>query len=433
MTIQDAETVFMLGANGTGMRGLSYILYGKGKKIIASDDSADLSVDVEFSEYEVVTEKEAKQALFKSRLLIYSDAVQEDHPLRVFADAKNITSLPYQDALGELSRGYMSIAVTGTHGKSSTTAFLGHILTEAGLDPTVLVGAGVASFEGRNARVGNGEYFVTEADEYRDHFLSLDPLHSIIVNIEMDHPDFFSDIEAVKDSFNSFLETVADGGVVVTHSGVKKEYSGLSWPKTTRIVREAEWKDLVIPLAGEHMRQNAGLAIAMAEVLGVAREDAISFLATFEGLSRRMERIGVVDDTVFISDYAHHPTEIVASMSAVREMFEEAKVLVVFEAHMYERLELFVDEFASALSTADAVVIYPPFLPKGRVYGGKLKKVQELAENIRGQNVSVDVLSGKEALSDALSSKTDFDVVVAFTAGDLDKDMRIYLSGFTDK
>src|SRR3989344_9051790 len=195
------KTSIFLGVGGAGMKGLAYLLRESGETVIGYDNNADASE---------VSLEEAVAALSTVDRLVYTDAAVATHPLREAALKINVPQTPYQEALGEFSQQYTTIAITGTHGKSSTTAFLAHILIEAGFDPSVLVGASMPSLEGKNAQLGKGKYFIVEADEYRKHFLELSPSHIIITTIDFDHPDAFSSLHDVEKAYEEFLTKLQD-------------------------------------------------------------------------------------------------------------------------------------------------------------------------------------------------------------------------------
>ncbi|HLD08937.1 MAG TPA: Mur ligase family protein, partial [Methylophilaceae bacterium] len=197
---EGVKNIFMVGIEGSGMRGLAYLFAKQGFDVAGEDDTA--AERREIDGYTIVPQADAAAAVRAADVLVYSDAVKGDHQLRILAEEQGIKQMPYQEALGVFAKQYTTLAVTGTHGKSSTTAMLAHILVEAGYDPTVLVGASLDVFGGRNARAGKGEYFVVEADEYRRHFLALEPTHIIITSIDFDHPDYFTSLEDVEAAYS---------------------------------------------------------------------------------------------------------------------------------------------------------------------------------------------------------------------------------------
>lgn len=416
--LNGANTIFMLGIEGSGMRGLAFLLSAAGAIVKGSDDKIESRQVIDG--YEVMPEEDSQERLSQCDVLIFSDAVKATHPLRVAALQQHIRQLPYQEALGEFAKAFEVLAVTGTHGKSSTTAMLAHILIEADLNPSVLVGASVPAFGGRNARAGKSNFLVIEADEFRRHFLTLSPTHMIITTIDFDHPDYFSDIHDVEEAYSQFIDKLKAGGVVITRAAVSKKHQDVKWPVNTIMVTD----EVACPLPGVHMRQNAALAVALAEKLGVSREQATTHLQTFSGLNRRMEKIGTSSRAAVYSDYGHHPHEIGATITGAREAFADKKIGVVVEPHMIERLETYFDDYVQALCRADSVLLCPVFYPKGRE-GEESPKLDELAERLKVSGVSVKKLESYDTLHSMVKRLGDeVDIVVAFTAGVLDSKLR---------
>jgi UDP-N-acetylmuramate--alanine ligase len=292
--------------------------------------------------------------------------------------------VPWQALLGELMAdpARIGLAVAGTHGKSTTTAVLGHLLVDAGLDPTVEVGAYIPEW-GANVRHGRGLPFLVEADEFGDNFTHYHPAAAIVTTVEMDHPDYFADRSAVLDSFEAFARGMRRdariGGrllLAAADRGVDDLVHRLSdWDG--RIVRygtgEAAATDVLyaadrtaftllgrrfeMTLAGPHNVLNATAAVLLAHELGASPDALAASLATFTGAGRRMELIADTAGVIVLDDYGHHPTEVRAALAAARQKVGERRLWAVFEPHMYSRTALFIDEFAEAFTDADEVVI----------------------------------------------------------------------------
>jgi len=303
------------------------------------------------------------------------------------ATARGIPVVTWQALLGELmaAPGRIGLGVTGTHGKSTTTALLGHLLVEAGLDPTVEVGAFIGAW-GASVRAGAGAPFLVEADEFGDNFLSYHPAAAIVTNVEMDHPDFFADADAVMASFERFVRGMAthpalNGRLLVICApdpGADELVLRLSgWEgriirygpggeiEATGVVMEPEGTSFTLfdrrwemPLAGEHNVLNATAALIVARALGAPLEGLAKGLATFAGAGRRMELITDTARVTIYDDYGHHPTEVRAALAAARQKLgPDRRLWAVFEPHMYSRTRLLMDEFSTAFADADEVVI----------------------------------------------------------------------------
>ena len=303
----------------------------------------------------------------------------------VAAHEAGIPVTTWQALLGELMAepGQIGLAVAGTHGKSTTTALLGHLLIEAGIDPTVEVGAFIAGW-GASVRPGRGAAFVVEADEFGDNFLNYHPAGVIITNVEMDHPDYFADRGAVLASFERFVRGMEPderlGGRLLLGAagdpGIDELIARLEgWEG--RVVRygagSAGATDVTYStagtsftlggqrfttsLAGPHNVLNATAALLLAHELGPTLERLAEGLATFRGAGRRMELIADTAGVLVFDDYGHHPTEVRAALAAARQRVGERRLWAVFEPHMYSRTALFLDEFAESFTDADEVVI----------------------------------------------------------------------------
>lgn len=418
------KTSIFLGIGGSGMKGLAHLLQESGEAIIGFDDNPKLSL---------VPYADALTALPTADRLVYSDAVNADHPLRIAAENQGVQQMPYHVALGEFSKQYKTIAITGTHGKSSTTAFLAHILTEAKMDPTILVGASLPWLQGNHSKLGGGEYFIVEADEYRKHFLELSPHHAIITSIDFDHPDAFSSIEDVEKAYEEFLSKLSPDGFLAIPETEKDAHPNISWPEEERIITIASThtEGITVPLPGNHMRMNAALAVAIAEKLGVHRASAITSLQSFPGLSRRFELLGRLGMCDIRSDYGHHPAELAATITGAREVYPDSFIVAVFEPHMPLRLQTFFAEFASALSSADAVIITEPFVPEGRDHEKSddalllHKKLTEQGKKSlyvqQGENMAKELIDAILSLTKPVLQQS---AAIIFSAGALDSKIR---------
>ncbi len=428
MNINDAKIVLMVGIAGSGMRGLAYLLAETGKQIIGTDrDSSELESFSKNNKYTFLDEREAVKSLKDIDVVVLTDAVAKDHLVIKEAKKSGVEILFYHEALAQLVNRYKVIAVAGTHGKTSTSALISHILIAGGLDPSALVGANVKGWQDKSARVGKGKYFIVEADEYRDHFLQLKPEMGVITSIDYDHADFFSSLDAVRESFSKFIGNVKEDGRVIVGRKTYEDNSEIIWHKNTVVVDELP-QDLELNIYGEHMRQNAALAMKVGEVAEVPMASMVEAINSFSGVARRMEEIGTYKGMVLISDYGHHPAEISATLMSIREKYKDKRVVVFFEAHTLKRLTTFKDAFIEALAMADGIVLMPVFVPVGREKESReAKEYMDLFfKDLRNKNKNVwmidDFKDLERVINDASSST--FDVGVAFTAGYADRYLR---------
>lgn len=426
--LAEAKNVFFIGLGGSGMRGLAKLLAHDGKNITGTDAQAARLTNTGF---DIRLENDCANELAAADVVVYSDAITTQHPVRTEAQAAGKPVVSYQAALGAYAAGYENvIAVAGTHGKSSTTAMLGHIVAEAGLDPAVLVGATVAAWQGNARPAQHKKYFIVEADEYREHFLTLRPTCIVLTTIDFDHPDFFADPKASVAAFQRFLSALPPQGTVITPETLVAQFKDdIVWPASTVAVTSPK-ETLPVYLPGQHMQQNAALAVAAAACLGIAAKQSSESLRTFTGLSRRFETIGKEQGMTVVSDYGHHPTEITATLRAAREQFPEARIAVLLEPHTEERFVRFFSQFTDALADetlADTVVVCP--LYRARATDAPKHDIDELVTALAERRKNIEALTTYDELSDLMAklAKTH-DIALAFTAGELDHQLRILLT-----
>ena len=258
-----------------------------------------------------------------------------------------------------------AIAVSGTHGKTTTTAMIAKILIDAGRDPSVIVGSLLKDYKS-NLVVGKSEFFVVEACEYERSFLNIKPKILVITNIEPDHLDYYKDIEDIK---NAFWQLILQTENVVIYNGNDTNISTLAREYKGEAVDYIKYLEKVPKLSvpGEHNRMNAAAALAVADILGIKEEISQKSLAEFSGTWRRLEKKGETKEgTIIYDDYAHHPTEIKASLQALRELYpkSEKKITVLFQPHLYSRTKALFDDFAKSFKDADKVLLLPIYFAR---------------------------------------------------------------------
>jgi UDP-N-acetylmuramate--alanine ligase len=250
----------------------------------------------------------------------------------------------------------------------------------------------------------------------------------VITSIEHDHPDYFLSSRDVENSFEAFLGKLKPEGKVVVLSSVRKKFQNINWPRPTVVVEDRLNKDIRTGVSGEHMRLNALLAITLADQVGMSRDDSFKAISDFKGISRRLETLGKYKNMEVVSDYGHHPSEIVETMKAIREKYVGKKVLVLFEGHTADRLECYKDQYVNALSGVEIVVVVPPYLPRGRKNSaiGASRALSYIQRELEKEGVSVVKVRRYEGLPSALGKLAkNFDVAVGFSAGALDRELRM--------
>lgn len=386
LNLTSKSRVHLVGIGGIGLSAIARVLLAQGCRVSGSDRRSSAITDALASEGVMVCiGHDASHLPSDTDLVIVSSAVAADNPEAVAARQRGIPVVKRAEVLGAMMAGKTGIAVAGTHGKTTITALIAFTLVRAGLDPTFIVG-GVLQDLNTNARAGKGPYFVIEADEYDRTFLGLRPLVAVVTNIEMDHPDCYPDLPSMVEAFRSFLALIPRDGYVVGCGDDERVRRLLGELEGTQRITyglgdEADWQaadirsnrdggsDFIarhkggdvgrfsIRLPGIHNVQNALAVLAVAHHLGVDQEIAGGALAEFRGTGRRFELKGMAGGVTVIDDYAHHPTQIRATLAAARSRFPQSTIWAVFQPHTYSRTKGLLDEYAVSFSDADHVIV----------------------------------------------------------------------------
>ena len=377
--------IHFIGIGGISMSGLAEILLKEGFTVSGSDSQSSAITEHLSAEGATIAIGQCADNITKDiDVVCYTAAVHSDNPEYAACVSLQIPMLSRAELLGQIMRNYnRAICISGTHGKTTTTSMLSHILLQADTNPTISVG-GILDAIGGNIKVGGSDIFLTEACEYTNSFHSFFPTISAILNVEEDHMDFFTDLHAIQDSFHTFAKLLPKDGLLVINgdiANVKKITSQLS----CRIVTFGESADcdytaanvdydelgrpffelykgnekilaVTLSVTGDHNILNAMAAIIIALELGISKEAIHDGLLSFTGTKRRFEYKGKVGNVTIIDDYAHHPTEIKATLQAATR-YPHHDTWVVFQPHTYSRTKAFLHDFADALSLADHVVL----------------------------------------------------------------------------
>lgn len=379
------ERVHFIGIGGISMSGLAEILLDHKFPVSGSDSHrSDLTAHLEGMGAKVFYGQKAENITDDIRVVVYTAAIHPDNPEFAAAQMRGIPMLTRAEFLGQVMKHYRnSIAVSGTHGKTTTTSMITEIFMAAKSDPTVSLG-GMLDSIGGNIRVGGPEYFVMEACEYTNSFLSFFPTVAVILNVEPDHLDFFKDLADIRHSFSLFARNTADDGAIVICGEIpeyKKIVEGLSAeivtyghdhsfdysadnitydefgrPSYDLYIKGEKKGRISLGTTGEHNVLNSLAAIAVAERYHIPMDITAEALRKFSGTHRRFEKKGVLNGVTIIDDYAHHPQEIEATLRAALH-YPHKKVWCIFQPHTYSRTRAFLDDFAKALSLADSVVL----------------------------------------------------------------------------
>lgn len=447
--VSRAQRIYCIGIKGVGMTGLAQILTAQGKEVWGSD-TPEVFFTNEVLRHAGIRVLEGFSADHLDQpidLVIRSTAYADDHVEVAAARERGLPVLAYAEALGEITQVKSSLAVAGSHGKTTTTALLAHVLKLANFSPTALVGSHVPQFGG-NALVGSSELFVHEADEYQNKLQYFKPHGVILTSIQWDHPDFFPTPEEYLATFVQFIKSLpADGFVIACYDDpeVKRAISqadlrpeqivayGLQHG-ALRLVRmwldEGRWHfsvkegeeflgDFWLRLIGAHNVANALAVIACAKRLGVSLDLIRQGLASFEGTARRFEFKGkLTNGLTLVDDYAHHPAEISATLKAARAFYPYKRIRCIFQPHTFSRTAALLKEFATCFGEADEVIVVDTYA-SAREQGGAVTSIQ-LADEIASQHSNVRYIPTlPEATRSVSETASRSDLVITMGAGDV--------------
>ncbi len=443
--------IHLIGIGGTGLSAIARVLLEKGYTISGSDRVAsDL--------FEAITAAgahtflgHAPEQVAGADVVIRSSAIPDDNPEVVAAREQGIQVLKRADFLEELTKDKATIAVAGSHGKTTTTAMLIWMFDQLGAQPSFICGGTIKQL-GCNARSGIGKYFVIEADEYDYMFLGLSPRIAIVTNIEHDHPDCFPTKEDYLKAFKAFLDRVRPDGFAMICLNDPESRSLFEELKGTQlkiysygtsssadyqaqnltIVEDKTQFELIykknggltetlgtikLSVPGHHNVLNATAALGVIHQVGMSITKAIPALNNFQGTGRRFEIIGNIEGTVIIDDYGHHPTQITATLEAVRSRYPHHRIWAVWQPHTYSRTQLLEEEYIRALSQADKVIVLKIYAAREKDHGYTADKIAQAIADIDAHYIP----NMEDATDFLLAGLEPSDLVIVFSAGDATK------------
>lgn len=355
------KRVHFIGLGGIGVSALARMFSSFGALVSGSDNNRNSIID-DLEKAGIIFSGEHREENITSdiEMIVYTIAIDKDNPELKKSKELGIKIFSYPEALGVLSRQMKTVAISGTHGKTTTTAMIAKIAKEAGLNPTVIVGSLLAE-EKTNFIAGGDELLIVEACEYRRSFLNLLPSILAITNIDNDHLDYYRDLDDIKDAFREFVSHLNPGDILVCPQG-DPNFKNIIENDKIKILdyKKEDLSEIDLLVPGQYNRDNAQTALALARALGIDRQKALDSLKNFKGTWRRFEYKGRTNSGALVyDDYAHHPTEIRSLLSAVREKYPQNRIIAIFQPHLYSRTKFFLKDLADALSLADEVLILP--------------------------------------------------------------------------
>lgn len=456
LNLKNFKHVHCIGIGGIGLSAIAEIFLSRGYQVSGSDMKESDITDKLITQGAAVYLGHRTKNIGDADLVVYSSAVSQDNPEITAAVENGIPTASRAEVLGALMKEYEnSIAIAGTHGKTTTTSMVSLILENCGNDPTILVGGNLQEING-NVKIGNSGYFVTEACEYMDSFLNLSPKIEIILNIDSDHLDYFKDIEHIASSFDRFAKLVPEDGMVIAYDANPFVNSIIDELKS-RVVTfgfsercdyyasDIEFNSSGMPafqvhhggevlctmqlsIPGEHNIANALAAFACCYGLGVPVDSIVSTLESYTGTQRRFDVIGITKNGItIVDDYAHHPTEIKATLKAAKNV-PHNELWCLFQPHTYTRTLALFDEFAESFEEADKIVM-------AEIYAAREKNIykissKELVNEIKRVHPAKDIYyfgNFEEIASFVINNARSGDLVITMGAGDIYKVAEIIL------
>ncbi|CAN5857571.1 UDP-N-acetylmuramate--L-alanine ligase [soil metagenome] len=437
--INKISTVYFLGIGGIGMSALARYFKSIGKHVSGYDKTPTVltqkleaeGIDVHFEDDISLIDKNAD-------LVVYTPAVPKDHKEYNYLLNNNYAILKRSDVLGMITKDTFSICVAGTHGKTTTSAMIAHILRHSEYGCNAFLG-GIASNYGTNFWASENNVSVAEADEYDRSFLKLFPDVAVITAMDPDHLDIYGTAEKLEDAFIEFAGQVKPKGLLISKFGLKRsaelkapnkisydlqDKAAEAYAENIRInqgsyffdilINKEKIVDIELNMGGMHNIENSIAAITIAKHIGIEEEKIKAAVASFRGVKRRFEYIIKTDDRVMIDDYAHHPEELRALITGAKALFPAKKLTVVFQPHLFSRTSDFADGFAEVLSIADEVFLLPIYPAREKPMAGVDSKM--IVSRMKNKNVKV--LSKEELLKEIENNKPIF--LITAGAGDID-------------
>ncbi len=418
------KNIHFVGIGGIGMSALAQYFADQGVVVTGSDREASPVTELlEKKGIKVLIGHATANVPERLDALVYTDATTSDNPERVVARERGVREYSYFEMLGAVSKNKKTIAISGTHGKTTTTGMVAKILADAGEAPTAIVGSIVKDF-GSNYLHGDSDILVVEADEYKAHLLHLSPLVLVITNLEWDHTDFYPSLEALQETFKKAIESVPPEGVIVTNPKATTIAPLLAHARA-RVVDYTEEPRYEIRLIGEFNQMNARAAAAAARAVlpSLPLETIHTALSSFHGTWRRFEYKGKNKNGADVyDDYAHHPTAVQVTLTALRQKVREVtprqRIVVAFHPHLYSRTKDLLDQFAVAFVDADQVLVAPIYPAREEDDGSISSAI--LAERIRAAGTDAEAKTFDEIEAELATYGNDT-TIITMGAGDIYK------------
>jgi len=455
MNLESYKYIYFLGIGGIGMSAIARYFNAHGKQVHGYDSCKTKLTEkleregilIHYKDDVNELDDRIKEAECNEILVVYTPAIDINNTELTFFKSKGVVPLKRSYVLGIIAKRSFTIAISGTHGKTTTASILTHILKSSKIDCTAFLGGICNNYDSNFVLSKNGNVIIVEADEYDRSFHHLFPDIAIITSVDKDHLDIYGGKEAIDKAFQQFALQVKKKGALIVQAGIKTKFSKpmegikLSYSATEeadcyasniQIVNNKTMFDIkinkskdgllfkdkiskvVMGMPGEHNVENVLAACAVACLMGASCSDINNAISTFKGIKRRFEIHIQSDSLTFIDDYAHHPEEVKMTITAVKELYKNKRVMVVFQPHLFTRTQDFADEFAESLSLADELIIL-------EIYPARERPIDGITSNILSEKCTIkNEVCSKEELLSVLQNKKDFEVLLTLGAGDIE-------------
>ncbi len=418
--LDSVKHVHLIGAGGIGISAVGKFLLAQGKTVSGSDSTQSAITDDLIKRGAAIRiGHEASNIPEDCDLVVFTEAAGLDNIERIEATKRGIEQLGHFGWLGELSKQYRTICVTGTNGKSTTTAMTGQIFVDAGLDPTVFVGSLVPGWELGNLRIGQSDILIIEGDEYKQKMVQLHPEVTVITNIEEDHLDVYRDLDHIVATFQQLVEQTGKSVFVNVDDANSKRLIGSTIEQYG--VNDVIGYELLVP--GEFNRANAAAARVVAREFGVSDEMIKKSLENYRGIWRRFEVVGELNGVTVVSDYGHHPTAIKGTLEGAKKFYASRRIVLCFQPHQHNRTRELFEEFVSSFDLADALILVEIYGVTGRTDDATVSSCDLLAAverrlgHDRPMSYAKDLVEAEQQVRDLVQPG---DVVLIMGAGDID-------------
>ncbi len=427
--------IHFIGIGGIGVSALARYYLKKGHKVSGSDlVDTEITKALKKEGAKIYIGKHKKSNIKKDTdFVIYTLATPKENPELKTAKELKIKTKTYPEALGDLTKEYFTIAVSGTHGKSTTSSMIAILLKEAGFDPTVLIGTKLKEFGDSNCRVGKSKYLVIEADEYGGAFLNYYPKIIVLTTIEKEHLDYFKNERNIFKTYRKYINHLPKNGILILNKddeNISRLKSYIANPKfkiKNYSLKQKEAKKVkeVLKVPGVHNVSNALAVLNVAKVLGISEKTALKAISEYKGAWRRFEIIpSKINKKIYtlISDYGHHPTEIKATLQAAREKFQDKRIILVYQPHQYQRTKLLFNDFVKSFDEADYLILNEIYGVAGREKGYSISS-KDLAKAVekrwKGKKPVKFIKKQSDILKEIPKIIKNSDVLIVMGAGDI--------------